>query len=134
MAEQAFLNERDVYVSNTRVVIHGTTYSTANITSVRKTITPATTGCATLMIILGAFVVFAGLLAMFGSDASDVAVPLVFGLAFLGGGIAWFRSQRPTYHVMLATAAGERQGLSSQDETLVNRVTHAVADAMTFRG
>jgi hypothetical protein len=42
--ERSFLNDGGVYVSNTPVVIHGTTYATANITSVRKHIVPARAG------------------------------------------------------------------------------------------
>jgi hypothetical protein len=44
-------------------------------------------------------------------------------------GIVWLRSLHPTYNVMLATSAGERQGLTSKDEGIVDRVTAAIADA-----
>jgi hypothetical protein len=54
--ERSFLNDGGVYVSNTRVVIHGTTYATANITSVRKHVTPANNGCAIVLVILGRWV------------------------------------------------------------------------------
>jgi len=43
-------------------------------------------------------------------------------------------SEKPTYHVMLASAGGESQGLSSQDAGLVNRTTSAIAEAIIFRG
>jgi hypothetical protein len=49
-------------------------------------------------------------------------------------GIVWFKSLHPTYNVMLATAAGERQGLTSKDEGVVDRVTAAIADAIVHRG
>lgn len=53
MAEQIFLHERDVYVSNTRVVLHGTTYSTANITSLRTRITPPSVVYGVVLAIIG---------------------------------------------------------------------------------
>jgi Family of unknown function (DUF6232) len=134
VAEQTFLSESGVYISNTRVVIHGTTYSTANITSVRTGYTAASTGCATVLIIFGVLAVLGGLGIAFGADSEAAAMPLVFGLVIVVVGIAWFKSQVPLYHVILATAAGERPGLSSRDGALVSRVTAAVADAIAFRG
>lgn len=132
--ERSFLNDGGVYVSNTRVVIHGTTYATANITSVRKHITPPNQGCNVLLIICGAFGTLSGLaMALGGSDNGRWSL---FGVAavILIVGILSFRSLRPTYNVMLATAAGERQGLTSKDEGVVDRVTAAIADAIVHRG
>jgi hypothetical protein len=132
--ERTFLNDNQVYVSNTRVVIQGTTYSTANITSVRKTITPAKTGCAAVLAILGVVFALSGAAVALQSEHGDGVGMIVFGVIALVVGILWLRSLKPTHHVMLASASGERQGLSSQDESLVNRVTTAIADAITFRG
>jgi hypothetical protein len=39
--EKVFLNDGGIYVSNTRVLLQGTTYATANITSVSKRHMPA---------------------------------------------------------------------------------------------
>jgi hypothetical protein len=54
--------------------------------------------------------------------------------AILAGGVLWLRSLKPTFHVFLASAAAERQGLTSKDESLVDRVTAAISDAITHRG
>src|SRR5690242_11952994 len=134
MDEHAFLNEGNVYVSNTRVVIDGTTYSTANVTSVRKTVTPAQTGCAALLAIFSALVFFGGLIAFLSGNHSDGGAPMVLGAILFVVFVLFIRSQKPTYHVMLASASGERQGLTSQDEGLVNRATAAIAEAITYRG
>ncbi|HUR81670.1 MAG TPA: DUF6232 family protein [Thermoanaerobaculia bacterium] len=135
MAEQTFMNENGVYVSNTRVVIHGTTYSTANITSVRTAYTAARRGCATLLIIFGVLMLFGAIVMLFAQDSRGGAGgPLIFAMLLLIAGMAWFKSQQPTYHLVLATASGERQGLSSRDGAHVNRVTAAVADAIAYRG
>ncbi|HEX3581490.1 MAG TPA: DUF6232 family protein [Thermoanaerobaculia bacterium] len=135
MEECVFLNEGSVYVSNTRVVIAGTTYSTANVTSVRKTVTPAQTGCASVLAIFSALAFFGGLIGtLSSSDHGDGATAMVLGGIFFIIFILFIRSQKATYHVMLASASGERQGLTSQDEGLVNRATTAIAEAITYRG
>lgn len=131
--ERAFLNADGVYVSNTRVVIHGTTYAMANITSVRKHVVPASNGCAALLIAVAAIGIV-GALATALTNSGDA-----WGGVFLCGillliGVLWFRSLKTKYHLMLATAGGERQGLSSEDQTVVDRVTAAVADAIVHRG
>lgn len=132
--ERSFLNDGGVYVSNTRVVIHGTTYATANITSVRKHVTPANNGCAIVLVILGALGALGGLMMGLGGNGEGGWSPFVACAVLLIIGIVWFQSLRPTYNVMLATAAGERQGLTSKDEGVVDRVTAAIADAIVHRG
>jgi hypothetical protein len=133
--ERVFLHNSGIYVSNTRVVLHGTTYATANITSVAKRFTPASTGCATLLIV-GGGVTLLFALALFGSSGDQGAsvVMLLFAMGVIAGGIVWLRSLKPTFHVFLASASAERQSLSSQDEALIDRVTSAISDAIIYRG
>jgi hypothetical protein len=83
---------------------------------------------------LGAFVVFAALGSFKPSEAGASLMFVVIAAAILGVGILWLRSLKPTFHVILASAAAERQGLSSKDGTLINRVTVAINDAITHRG
>jgi hypothetical protein len=59
---------------------------------------------------------------------------LFIAALFLVLGILWFRSLKPVYHVMIASASGERQGLTSSNESLVNQAMAAIADAITYRG
>lgn len=132
--ERSFLNDGGVYVSNTRVVIHGTTYATANITSVRKHVTPANNGCAILLVVLAALGTLVGLTMALGESGDGRWSAFGTSLVFLIIGIVWLTSLHPTYNVMLATAAGERQGLTSKDEGIVDRVTAAIADAIVHRG
>jgi Family of unknown function (DUF6232) len=134
MAEEAvFLSEGNVYVSNTRVVLAGTTYATANLTSVSKRFTPASKGCAMLLVALGALLTL-GSFGAIGKDPGSGFVMLIVCAGILAAEIAWLRSLKPTYHVVLASASGEVQGLSSKDGALVDRVINAITRAITHRG
>jgi len=132
--ECSFLNDSGVYVSNTRVVIHGTTYATANITSVRKHVAPANNGCAIVLVGFSGLSVLGGLTMALGKSGDGQWTVFSMSLVLLIIGIIWLKSLHPTYNVMLATAAGERQGLTSKDEGVVDRVTAAIADAIVHRG
>ena len=132
--EHVFLSEDNLYVSNTKVILHGTTYATANLTSVQKRFTPASKGCATLLVVIGALMTLVSLGTVFSKDAgTGIMMLLIFGGIFAGG-LAWLRSLKPTYHVVLASSSGEREGMSSKDNALVDRVIQAITDAITHRG
>lgn len=131
--ERVFLNQGDVYVSNMRVVLRGTTYATANITSVRRDITPANQGCAVLLLLVGGLVALGGVVSLF-TKGSEALTAVVIGAALLAAGVSAYRSARATHHVFLASSSGERQGYSSYDGVLVERITVAIADAIVSRG
>lgn len=132
--EHVFLSEDNLYISNTKVVLHGTTYATANLTSVQKRFTPASKGCAILLVVLGAFMTLGSLGVVFSKEAGTGIVMLLICGGVLAAGLAWLRSLKPTYHVILASAGGEREGMSSKDYALVDRVIQAITDAITHRG
>lgn len=132
--ERSFLNDGGIYVSNTRVIIQGATYATANITSVRKQIVPANRGCALVLAIVGGLGVISVLPLALGGRSGEEWTPFLMCAILLVIGIVWFRSLRPTYHLMIATAGGERPGLSSSNEGIIDRVTAAIADAIVHRG
>ncbi|MEW5878426.1 MAG: DUF6232 family protein [Acidobacteriota bacterium] len=132
--ERIFLNEGNLYVSNTKVVLHGTTYATAHITSVSKRITPAKRGCSVLLIVLGVSSLFAALVTGMATKMdSEVTMDVLIGASMFAIGVLWFRSAKATYHLVLSLASGEREALSSPDEALVDRVAAAIADAITHR-
>lgn len=131
--EKIFLNEASVFVSNSRVVIAGTTYSLANLTSVRKGKTPPNRGCALVLITLGSFTVLVSLGVLL-EDVGNGTLTLVIGGVAGGLGLLWFRSVKPTFHVVTASSSGETQALSSMDEGLIDRVVHAISEAVVYRG
>jgi len=132
--EQVFLDDMNIYVSNTRVVLGGTTYATANLTSVSKRFTPASKGCAIALAAVGILCTLGSLGTVFSKDfGSGLVMFLIFG-AIAAVGILWLRSLKPIYHVILASASGEQEGLSSKDHDLVNRVVSAITSAIAHRG
>lgn len=133
-SEQIFLDSSDTYVSNTKVILAGTTYATANITSVSKHFTPASRGCAVLLILIGGLMTFGSLGAVFSKDAGSGIVMFLICAALTAAAVAWFRSLKPTFHVVLASASGERRGLSSKDQDYIDEVIHAITNAITHRG
>ena len=132
--EHVFLQEESVYVSNTKVLLHGTTYATANITSVTKRATPPSTGCAVILLVFGILLLLGGVCAFSKREPGAAVVVLLVAAGMIAAAVMWMRSLKSTYHVVLASSSGERQGLSSQDESLVDRVVNAIAAAITHRG
>jgi hypothetical protein len=131
--EKIFLNEGATYVSNTKIVLGATTYATANITSVSKSFTTPSTGCAIILMILGGLGVLISVSILLGKP-SDGIVPFLGGAAILAIGILWFRSLKPDFHVVLSSASGEKRGLTSKDQAWIDRVVVAITDAITHRG
>ena len=127
-----FLSGGDVYVSNTRIVLNGTTYATANVTSVAMRTTPPSQGCALLLILAGAIALFAAIGA-FAGDGDGWGVLILAAILF-GIGVPAYRAARATHHVILASSSGERTGFTSKDHALVQRIVTATADAITWRG
>ncbi|MFQ5927976.1 MAG: DUF6232 family protein [Terriglobia bacterium] len=51
-----------------------------------------------------------------------------------GLGIAWWRGQRPTHHLRIASASGESSALSSENKNRIDRVIQAINEAIIQRG
>jgi hypothetical protein len=86
-----------------------------------------------VLVIFGALGAIGGLTIALRGNNSDQWTPFIVCANLLIAGIVWLRSLHPTYHLMLATAGGERQGMTSNDEGVVDRVTAAIADAIVYR-
>jgi uncharacterized protein DUF6232 len=131
--ERIFLNEGNTYVSNTKIAMGGTTYATANITSVSKGRTAPSTGCAVLLVILGVFGALGSLVIM--SEDVGTGFGALFGALLIGGlGVLWYRSLKADYHVLLRSASGESRGLTSKNEKYIDQVGGAITEAITHRG
>lgn len=133
MQERILIQERGVLVSTTRLATPTTTYALAQITSVRAaTTTPS--GTTWQMLALGAFV-----LAMSGgtclvADSSFGVVLMVLAAICLVAALLVRRTLKPTYHVVVVTAAGEVPAISDGDWDWIARVVHALNAAIVSRG
>lgn len=131
--ENVFLDDGQMFVSNSRVVLSGTTYSTANITSVKKYDIPAKKGGPHAVIVLGVLALFGGFIKFSESFLTGLSGVLLAG-GFLVLGIIWSKSRRWEYLVILTSASSEAEALRSQDEAIIDRVVAAVSEAIVSRG
>lgn len=122
MAEQTFLNEGGITVTNTRFIAGGQTYAMSGITSV-KTLkhTPSKKGPIVLIIL--------GLLGLAAPDEAKI-----IGFLLLAGGIAWLVLNKPKFSVMLSSASGEVEAYTSKDEKFISNVVNAINEAIIARG
>jgi len=120
-----YSDETGIRVTNTRVIIGDSTYALANITSVRKNITkPSRTGPIALGLI--------GLaIAVSGDGHWGMILVGVFLIAV--SAIMW-RGMNPTYHLQIVSSAGETRALESQDKDRIDKVIHAINEAIIHRG
>lgn len=59
---------------------------------------------------------------------------VIFGVLLVSAGIIWARSAKPAYEVILTTCGGQHDSLSSRDQLLIEKITFAISEAITFRG
>jgi hypothetical protein len=117
------------FISNKRVVVGATTYSTANITSVKVIAEPGS-------FLSGILVVFAGIvLSVFIGKSIENFFGLIIliggtvGSIFLGRGI--ISDVRTRYIIRIASASGETDALSSTDKKKVQAIVDAIKKAIT---
>ena len=123
MAEQTFLEGGGVTITNSRFIVAGQTYAMSGVTSVKGiTHSPSRKGPVILLAI--------GVLALIAGKAEG----LVGALVFLAAGVAWWVVQKPKYAVVLHSASGETEALTSQDGSFISKVVGALNAAIVARG
>lgn len=125
MAEQTFLNEGGITVTNSRFIAGGQTYAMSGITSVKSYKHPTSKKGPAVLIILSLLIFIGG---------QGAAASILVGLLFLAGGIAWLVLNKPKFSVMLSSASGEAEAYSSKDESFISRVVNAINEAIIARG
>lgn len=129
--EEDFYEDERIRVTASRIVIGATTYALRNVTSVRlEASRPSSTG-PTLGLVFGI------LLAAFGLNDSLTGFTRAV-LAFGGIGMAGLCVKtlvRPmiTYHVVLASASGEQEALSSMSHEYTGKIVDAINHAIAAR-
>lgn len=127
--EETFYSDTAVVVTNTRVIICGTTYALRNITSVRMTFTPPRVLGAILLLIIGLIILLAALVEIKGTTSAPIGV-YILGGAMIGGAILWMFNAKTTYHVNLSSAAGEVHALTSENKASIERVVVSINEAI----
>lgn len=126
MQESTFLKERGVAVTSARFIVPSQTYAMSGITSVKMFREPPQRGAAIVMLIFGSLVLLGGL--------GHGAVTAFFGLIVAGIGAAFLYAAKAKYHVVLKTASGEAQALTSEDSAFIRRVVEGLNASIVHRG
>lgn len=136
MAEEIIYSDNNVQITTARVNILGTTYPLRNVTSVRMTETPPSTGWAMLVGIAGVLITWNVsipiLMMMFEMgrfNFSDLFVVLL-GFGMVLGGFGAATTAGSTFHVIMGTSSGEVQALQSHDQDYIARITSSINDAI----
>ena len=122
MASTIYLDEDDVRVTKTELVISGTSTATKDVlgVSMRK---EAPFGCLPNMFIgIGALVVLAGLV--------QGLLTIAVGGLIIAGAIIWYKRLPSTYYLLLDTVKGKVRILDTKDKDKNRRVHDALKKAL----
>lgn len=119
--EKIFLQDNNVYVSQSRFISSGKTFAMRNISSVSNHKIEKSKTAQIIIIIIGLLLLFSEELMWWG-----------FALAILGG--IWLHFVKNEYSVRIQSNSGEADGLISNDEKYIQNVVNAINEAIIFRG
>lgn len=131
-----YSDEKGVRITPTRLIIPSrlrdegpSTYSMANITSVKTEKRNSNPFFAILIALLGIALIIVG----YTSDPSLTGI-IIAGAVLAVAGLAWAILSKPTYHLRISSASGETDALESKDKESVDRVVIAINEALIKRG
>lgn len=127
--ETVYYQQGNTTITNARAMIGGTTYALANITSVGLgDKSPSLVG-PLLLLLLG------GCTSAVAVGTANGSTPYwIMAAIFVGLGILVFLTNKTTYFVRIATAAGEQRALESKDKAEVEKIVGALNEAIVKRG
>lgn len=123
MSEIVFLNESNVTVTNARFIVNGQTYALSGITSVknRRHIEYPSRLIPIILGIVGIF--FLGSKPLIGLVMIAIAV------------LIWvYDKKKITDTVILSTAGGEVEAISSENTEFIAKIISALNEAIVYRG
>lgn len=121
MEEKVFFSLEGIKVSNTRFIAEGQTYDLEEVTAVQHGLIEPKRGFSTFCMLSGAFLMIFEDVFMF-----------VGGFSIALGMVAWLTAQT-LYTVVIQTADGEKQALTSKNSHDVDRVIRALNTAIIHR-
>lgn len=122
MTETELFAGQDVRVTTTRFVVGAKTYAINGVTSVQTLRTPPARGGPIILGLIGL------LLAAGGGTATLIGLGMIALAVFI-----WMQ-QKDVFGVVLSSASGEVQALSSRDEGYIGGVVSALNEALIRRG
>ena len=117
--EKVFFQSENVFISNTRMNLGGTTYATANVTSVSSF---ESKPGRKLEIILG-------LIGLISFSQTVLGAIILLALA-----VVIFMMKKTKYIVRLSSSANEKDALWSTNREFIDSVIEAINQAIIFRG
>jgi len=123
MEEISFFDSRNVSVSSARFIVSGQTYAMSGVTSVKTGRKDPSRMGPIILVLIGVCAMLAGTME-----------PVLVGLVLVGLGVYWFTQQKPELSVVLNSASGEAQALTSTDADFINGVITALNNAIVHRG
>lgn len=120
--EKIYFDEGDVNVTKARFIVPAQTYAMSGITSVKSIVDQPFKGPAILAILGGLFIFF------IAQTAS-----IITGLVLIAGAALWFIKGKK-HIVILSSASGEAEALSSNNSGFIERIISALNDAIVERG
>ncbi|MFC2069818.1 DUF6232 family protein [Chloroflexota bacterium] len=127
-SEQTFYSDEEgVRITGTRAIFRNTTYTMANIASIRTNRIPPKRAGALWIILIGLALSIIGI-------SSYISTITIIGVIVLLLGILWFWKAPSEYHIMITSASGEVSAIKSKDKDYINRIAQAMNEAIINRG
>ncbi len=131
--EKTYYQDASVLVTNSRVILQGTTYAMTNITSVKMiSKAPSLTG-ALIGVIAGALGILCGIFGII-VEVNAGWLGIVLGVVFIGGAIFLFSKAKATYVVIVGSTSGEKQVFTSTNKEQIQKIIVAINQAIVERG
>ena len=127
-AEEVLLEQGNIKVTTSRLLIGSKTFAISNITSVVFGKIKANKLPAIIVVIAGVFIL------LFGIALDAVLIGLILGGATIAGGVFIFQNAVDRYSVRLESASGESDALSSKDKEWIRKIVDAINEAIIRRG
>lgn len=124
MEEIEFFRRENVSVTNARFMVGSKTYAMNGVTSVKK-------GEKTKSKIIPILFVLTGVLLFFSTPGITARI-LASALVIIG--VFAYKAIKPEYSVVLNSASGESQALTSQHEKYIDMVIDALNQSIVHRG
>lgn len=119
LEEKVFFQSENVLISNTRMNLGGTTYATANVTSVSTLVEKP--GRKTEIIM--------GLIGIISFSETALGAIILIALA-----VGIFMMKKTKYVVRLSSSANEKDALWSTDKKFIDSVVESINQAIIYRG